>query len=103
MVRVYMRCNSGHYFTGPVPSCPLDGWSCPETDAVFKAAQRMTAEGTTPTIERLRAEDISQETLDRTIIIQFGSDASAFEALAPEGYIIGEAWRTMPAVPAALR
>jgi hypothetical protein len=103
MVRVYMRCNSGHYFTGPVPSCPLDGWSCPETAAIFKAAQRMTAEGIMPTIERLRTEDISQEALDRIIIIQFGADASAFEALAPEGYIIGAEWRAMPAAPAALR
>jgi hypothetical protein len=103
MVRVFMRCNSGHYFAGPVPSCPLDGWSCSETNLIFKAAQRLSAAGVMPTIERLRAEDISQEALDRTIIIQFGSDASAFEALAPEGYILGEAWRSITAAPAALR
>jgi hypothetical protein len=103
MVRVFMRCNSGHYFTGPVPSCPLDGWSDPETRLVFLAAERLIAAGVTPTIDRLRAEDISQDALDRTIIIQFGSDASAFEALAPEGYIVGEAWRTIATVPAPLR
>ncbi len=38
---------------------------------------------------------IVRQTLARTIVIEFGDGASVFEAIAPEGYVIGGKWKLL--------
>ena len=93
MVRVYCRCNGGHYFVGEY--CPFDGWSSPESKAITAAAQRLKAEGVTPTVDALRKACLSPNALARAVVVEFGSADSAFEALAPETYVVGGQARTL--------
>src|SRR5262245_49449855 len=86
----YCRCNSGHYFVGEF--CPFDGWSSPASRELTKAIQQLADAPREVSLEALRKAGVSQATLERTIVIEFGSDASAFEAVAPKEYIVhGEA------------
>jgi len=89
--RVYCRCNSGHYFTGV--HCPLDGWSSIESRELAQAVEKATAEHRSLSVAELRRHAISDATLSRAIVIEFGSDAAAFDAVVPEGYVVNEQWR----------
>ncbi len=99
MVRVYRRCNGGHYFADAC--CPLDGWFSAETDEVLVAAERLIKAGITPSIERLREAGLGSDVPARTIVIDFGNEACAFDAVAPEGYVIGGRWIPLFALEAA--
>lgn len=47
------------------------------------------AEGDRPLpISRLRDEGVPEDVLSRVLLIEFGSDESAFEALDPAGYVV---------------
>ncbi len=52
------------------------------------AAARLDKEGKKLSIAELRMLGVSSATLSRTIIVSFGSEASAFEALSPDTYIV---------------
>lgn len=84
--RAYCRCNSGHYFSGEC--CPYDGWFSPASHELTEAVVRLAKMGKELSIEELRELGVSSETLWRTIIISFGVGASAFEALAPDTYVV---------------
>ena len=49
-------------------------------------------------IPALRRAGVSDETLQRTIVIEFGADAFAFDAISPEDYVVDG----RPRRPAAL-
>jgi hypothetical protein len=84
--RAYTRCNSGHYFMGEF--CPFDGWSSRAAKELTKAAKSLMAPGRGVSLEELRRIGVSEETLARTIVIEFGSSASAFEAISPEDLVV---------------
>ena len=86
MVRVYCRCNGGHYFVGEY--CPFDGWSSLESKAIAEAARHLADAGITPSVGTLRDACLSAKALARAVVIEFGSEESAFEALAPEAYVV---------------
>jgi hypothetical protein len=91
-VRAYCRCNSGHYFQGEF--CPIDGWSSRESRELKAAAARLDCDGQEVSLAALRKAGVRPETLRRTVIMVFGSAASAFEALAPDYLVVdGKAQR----------
>jgi hypothetical protein len=58
--------------------------------------ERLAGAGQAVSLVALRQAGISQETLERTIVIEFGAVASAFEALDPHAYVVnGEAKRVI--------
>jgi len=86
----YCRCNSGHYFEGEF--CPFDGWSSPASKELTQAVEQLARAHREISMEELRKAGVSAAALDRTIVIQFGSSASVFEAVAPHEYVVnGEA------------
>ncbi len=93
MIRVYCRCNSGHYFAGEI--CPLDGWSSSESLELADSVDRLRASGTRACLEQLRLGGASEEAIKRAIVIEFGSDSAVFEAIAPAGYMIEKEWRAI--------
>jgi hypothetical protein len=89
-VRAYCRCNSGHFFQGEF--CPFDGWSSTASRELQAAVERLAAEGQPLSRAALLQAGVSREAIERTIIVEFGCAASAFEALDPRSYVIdGEA------------
>ena len=89
-VRAYCRCNSGHYFQGEF--CPFDGWSSAASKELATAVERLTGAGQELSLAALRKAGVSRETIERTVVVEFGSAASAFDALDPRGYVVnGEA------------
>jgi|HubBroStandDraft_5_1064220.scaffolds.fasta_scaffold1015145_1 hypothetical protein len=95
--QTFVRCNSGHYFRGSV--CPFDGWSMDDLDCLLFATIRLTESGLRPTIEELAHEGVPSSVLDRTLVIQFGSQDAVFEALDPAGYVIDGEWTVLRDVP----
>jgi hypothetical protein len=88
--RAYCRCNGGHYFIGEY--CPYDGWSSAASKELMEATEQLEKLGKETSIEELRSIGVSNETLWRTIVISFGTNASIFEALSPASYVVkGEA------------
>jgi hypothetical protein len=88
--RAYCRCNSGHYFTGEY--CPFDGWSSPASKELAEAVERLTKQERDLSLEELRKAGVSNNTLFRTIVVEFLSNSSAFEALSPDLCVVnGEA------------
>ena len=96
MRRLYCRCNSGHYFVGEY--CPIDGWSSPVSKELVQVIKRVTASGQEPSLRALREVGLSEATLQRTIVIEFGTDACVFDAIAPEGYVIRGVWKPLAAL-----
>ena len=86
MRKALWRYNSGHYYS--VPHCPLDGWSFPGAIELFELIASMHQMGQVPSIQRLREKGISQDVLDRVIIVEFGGERSVFDGFSPQGYII---------------
>lgn len=93
VVRAYCRCNSGHYFAGRY--CPIDGWSSPASHELTEAVARVLDTGRELSLMELRKAGVSEETIGRTIVIEFGSPASAFDAVSPEGYVINGQWKPL--------
>ena len=87
--RAYSRCNSGHYFTGEC--CPFDGWSSAAAIDVAQAVERLKQLAREISIDELRRTGVSDAALARTIVVQFGADASAFEAVSPKEYVVNGA------------
>ena len=84
--RAYSRCNSGHYFMGEF--CPFDGWSSPASQELTAALKDLARLGRNVSLEELQKVGVSEHTLARTIVIEFGSTAAAFEAISPEEYVV---------------
>ena len=84
--RAYARCNSGHYFTGEY--CPFDGWSSAAAAELAETVERLGQLGKDVTLAELRQAGLSEAALVRTIVIDFGNDASAFEAISPKEYVV---------------
>jgi hypothetical protein len=85
MIKAYFRCNGGDYFDSS--SCPFDGWSSPELQEFLAACRTLTASGRPPSIEAFRSLGMSSAALQRVIVVEFGSQSAAFEALSPNIYI----------------
>jgi hypothetical protein len=96
MRRAYCRCNSGHYFVGEY--CPIDGWSSLASKELVKVIKRVTASGREPSLRALREAGLSEAALQRIIVIEFGTDACVFDAIAPEGYVIRGVWQPLAAL-----
>ena len=87
MKRVYWRCNSGHYFS--TGSCPWDGWNRPWTYELMRVLEQIQSRNEIPSIEALRELGITQEVLNKVIVIEFGCRGQgSFDGFAPEGYFI---------------
>jgi hypothetical protein len=86
MRRTFWRCSSGHYFSSR--NCPIDGWSRPYLERLSEAVKGMEGRGEDVSIERLRCKGFDKETLDRVIVIDFGSEEAVFDGIIPEGYLI---------------
>jgi hypothetical protein len=71
--------------------CPFDGWSSAASRELTEAVAQLSRFGKNLTIEELRKAGVGTATLKRTIIVEFGASASAFEALAPEEYVVNGA------------
>jgi hypothetical protein len=84
--KLYFRCNGGHYFRSS-SACPFDGWSCDGIEDVIDRFEKLKVDPDGPSIKDLRDSGVSEAALERVLIIDFGSDASAFEALVPERYL----------------
>jgi hypothetical protein len=90
VARAYIRCNGGDYFTGEY--CPFDGWSSPASKELTEAVERLARAHRVVSIEELRKAGVSAGTLARTIVVEFGSTASVFEAISPQHLVVnGEA------------
>jgi hypothetical protein len=76
VVRLYFRCDGGDHHESDYS--PLDGWSAPEAKEIASTAARLTSTGLSVSIERLRAEGISQTALRRLIVVEFGDERAAF-------------------------
>ena len=98
-VRAYCRCNSGHYFEGAY--CPFDGWSSPESMELADAVARLSGAGSALSVGALCQVGVSNRTIARIIVIEFGCEASSFEAISPEGYIIHGTWRPLASLDTA--
>lgn len=85
MTHLYFRCNGGHYFRA-ARACPFDGWSSDGIEHAIAIFEQLRAAGA-PTIDALRRSGVSPALIARTLVIDFGNDASAFDALVPERYI----------------
>ena len=82
----YSRCNSGHYFIGEY--CPLDGYSSPASAELTDIVEKLHDSGVKLSIEEIAKAGASQSTLERTIVVDFGSEDSVFDAIVPEAYSI---------------
>lgn len=85
MKRLYFRCNGGHYFRS-APACPFDGWSCDGLQHAIEAFDALCTAGT-PTVADLKMRGVSLEVMRRVLLIEFGNESSAFDALVPERYL----------------
>ncbi len=86
----YIRCNSGHYFTGEF--CPLDNWSSAESKELVEAIGELGTTNHEISIESLQELGVSEATIRRTIVVDFGSNDTVFEAISPDGYVINGEW-----------
>jgi hypothetical protein len=88
--RAYCRCNSGHYFQGEC--CPFDGWSSTASRELAGTVESLAAKKQELSLAVLRKLGVSRATLERTIVVEFGCEASAFEAVSPRELVVnGEA------------
>jgi hypothetical protein len=100
--RVYWRCNGGDYISGE-RNCPWDGWSSPEIEELCAAVDAYAKEGKVPSIDDLRVARVSEKALQRAIVIDFGDDRAAFEALVPDQYLLNGKTLKMRHVPPELK
>jgi hypothetical protein len=84
--RVYLRCNSGHYYSSV--ACPIDGWIFDGAAELLTAAMKLEKNNEPLSIEKLLDEGVPRKAIDRAIVVDFGSEAAMFEALVPESYIV---------------
>jgi hypothetical protein len=80
--RLYFRCTGGDFHDSVV--CPFDGWSAPEAEDILEAAAHLTSTGQRLSIERLRVEGISDAALHWVMVVDFGDERYAFDAVSPD-------------------
>ena len=85
MRRLYFRCNSGHYFHGT--NCPWDGWTMDGVQAAFELFARLEPHEAAVGLEALGPLDPSPELSRRMMIIEFGDEAAAVDAICPDRYM----------------
>jgi hypothetical protein len=93
MKKIYIRCNGGHYFTcdNDNLACPYDGWDGRDPSIVKELNQiinKLSVKDEEISIDLLKQMGASEDTIKRTIIIEFGNPKSAFEAIVPSNYVI---------------
>jgi len=91
---IYCRCNGGEYY---LPNqygghCPIDGWSSPENQELGRAVDQLLKASEDVSIAGLRRLGTSEAAIARAIVIEFGSEQSSFELIAPRGYVVGGEW-----------
>ncbi len=84
--KLYWRCNGGDYVSSE-RNCPWDGWTFPEIEEVLSAADAIAREGKELSITELKNAKVSERALQRVIVVEFGDDRSAFDALVPQEYM----------------
>ncbi len=84
--RAYWRCNSAHYYSSL--HCPIDGWTFKGCAQLMAAVENTERRSEALSIQALSQAGAPEDAINRTIIIEFGSDESVFDALLPEGYLI---------------
>jgi hypothetical protein len=89
----YSRCNGGHYFRGVC--CPLDGWSSAASEELDASCRKISASGRPISLASLREAGVSEPSLSRIIVIEFGSEEAMFDAVSPEGYVVKGSWRPL--------
>ncbi len=82
---LFVRCNGGHYYRSAT-ACPWDGWSL-DGIANARAVFEQLVAGDVARIEVLKQHGVPEDVLRRLLIVEFGSEQSAFDALAPERYV----------------
>jgi len=101
MAIAYGRCNSGHYFIGD--RCPFDGWTSPQIVQLSRAAELLRQQDRPVTLENLRSVGVTNDALERCMVVEFGNPESAFDAAAIGEYIKGEARFDWAHLPPALK
>lgn len=97
MIKVYIRCNEGHYFNGEY--CPFDAWSSDESKQLTQLSKKIVSEGGIPSFEELKKCGASDLTLSRTIVIDFGDSNFVFDAILPKGYFTSERFLKLSELP----
>ncbi len=87
VVRVFARCNGGHYFVGKW--CPFDGWGSEETEAIERVADDLFEKRAVPTMASLEAAGLPPKTLARACVIPFYSNDQALEGIEPNLVALG--------------
>jgi hypothetical protein len=54
---------------------------------VHSAFEALEATGIQPTVDGLKEKGTPSDVIERVLLIEFGSEASAFDALVPERYL----------------
>jgi len=78
--------------------CPIDGWSSPIAKELVKATKRVTASGQALSVHALRQVGLSEAAAQRTMVIEFGTEACVFDAIVPEGLVIHGTWKPLAAL-----
>lgn len=81
VVRVFARCNGGHYFVGTW--CPFDGWGSQETESIARVALALVDGGKVPSMAALQASGLTPQALARACVVEFYSNEQALEAIEP--------------------
>lgn len=66
----------------------MDNWSSPQSEEFAQAIEQLSIKGLEVSIQNLEELGVSEETIQRIIIIEFGSEKSSFPGFVPEGYMI---------------
>ncbi|WP_394846166.1 hypothetical protein LZC95_01725 [Pendulispora brunnea] len=82
MKRLFFRCDGGHYFQGAC--CPFDGWSMAGVAKAAEYFDTLGQSGEPQELEAMKALRLSDDLIQRMLIIEFGDENAIFEALAPE-------------------
>jgi hypothetical protein len=85
---LYVRCNGGHYFRGERRICPFDAWKEEWLDQIPGVLKLLVEAGVPLSLEALKSNGLSVEQLRRVVIMEFGDENCAFDALAPSYYFI---------------
>jgi hypothetical protein len=101
MVRVFCRSNGSDYFQGEF--CPFDGWSSPKSKAISEASRRLIEKGIVPSVTALQKAGLPETALARAVVIEFGAESSAFEAMTPEVYLVQDQVLELAKCPPGLK
>jgi len=60
-----------------------------------QACRRLEAAGRPLSLAALLEAGVSRSSLCRIVVIEFGSEAASFDALAPQGYVVDGVWNPL--------